>query len=1026
MKRRPKILFISSLITVFVTLQFGILANSIYSAPSQQQLDRADDELIIKYKPDTDVSQLAGKHGGALGKKNDKIRTAKIKVPKGTDLGKKIQELNTDPSIEYVEYNYVTRLESTPNDPDYSQQWGIPQIKADQAWDHVTTGSPVTIAIIDTGVKSGHPDLAANIVPGYNTITDTTNTEDDNGHGTHVAGIAAGITGNGVGISGVSGASKIMPIKAMGASGSGYTFDVDEGIVWAVDHGAKVLNLSLGFTTFSQAEQDAVDYAYNHGAIVIAAVGNNNTSANNYPAAFAHVVGVSASTETNTKASFSNYGSYVDIAAPGTNILSTTFDGGYGYKQGTSMASPFVAGAAALVWSQRPALTPGQLEQVLESSALDIGTTGKDQYFGYGLVNVLGALTQQADTSPIGLTIVGDTPDAFLPLGTNTNKITFTLNESGYVTLKIYDSSNNPVRTLLNNSILNAGTNYALWNGKNDAGALVASGVYTYKFDASDAAGNISTTMTGTITVDRTNPVISNISVSDNPFNPSGSNSTTISYTLSENSNVSAGIYNSSNQLIKSLGTNLAKPAGVNSFSWDGKNASAVIVGDGQYTVKIDAADAVNLKAVQQVYPIVVEKGNPTVTAVSDGPDPFKLTGSTLNTIKYTLSENANVTIIIFDSNNNVVRTLTNGLITAGAKTVTWDGKNAAGILVPDGTYTYKINAVDAFSKPASEVTGTITTDKTIPVISSLSISTNPFAPTGANTAAIHYVLSERVKVTTTILNSANAVVKTLQNGILLDAGAQTVNWDGKSNSGILVPDGTYTIKITAADLVGFTATPVTQTVVVEKGSPTITLVSDSPDPFRPTGTAVNTIKYTLSENANVILKIYNSNNILVKTLVNGPITAGAKTAAWDGKNDAGTIVGTGTYTYKIDAADAFNNQAQQASGTISVDLTAPTISSITASPNPFTANGTNLLTLGYTLSENAKVTLSIYNSSNVLMKTVISNAAQTAGANTVTWNGKNASNVLVSAGTYTYQIKATDAVGNVSTVYSGTFSLVR
>lgn len=1024
MKRELKKLPIFAIMTTLVVSLFSQLSSPVNAAQPQDQLNYAEDELIVKYKPNADVSNLAGKHGGNLAKKNDKIRIAKIKVPKGSDLNNKMKDMQADPSIEYVEYNYKTNIESVPNDPSYSEQWGIPKIKADQAWDNMSGGSPVTIAIIDTGVKSDHPDLTANVVAGYNTISDSTNTEDDHGHGTHAAGIAAGKTGNGVGISGVSGNSQIMPIKAMGATGSGFTSDISEGVVWAVDHGAKVINMSLGTTSYSQVLQDAINYAYNQGAIVIAAAGNSNVSTNHYPAAMDHVVGVSATTTTDTKASFSNYGSYVDIAAPGTDILSTTFDGSYGYKQGTSMASPFVAGVAALVWSQRPTLTPGQLEQVLEASAKDIGTAGKDIYFGYGLVDALTALTQQVDTSSIGLTLLGDTPDPLSPTGSNTNKISFSLNESGAVTLKIYDSSNILVKTLLNNAQKTLGTNYALWNGKNESNVLVPSGVYTYKLDATDMAGNAANTLEGTITVDRTNPVISNFGVADPAFSSDGG--LNFIYTLSEDSKVIVGVFNSSNQLIKSLVSNAAKSAGVNQFTWDGKNSSNVIVPDGGYTLKIDAYDQVNLKAVQQAFSLSVENHNPNIMAVSDSPDPFKVTGTTVNTIKYTLSENATVSIRIFDSSNSLVRSLLNGPVTAGAKTITWNGKNDAGLLVPDGSYTYKIDAVDGANKSATQITGTITTDKTAPVIGSISIGTNPFAPTGSSTTSISYSLSEKAKVTTTIYNSANAVVKTLQNGVLLEAGAQAVAWDGKNASGVLVGDGTYTVKITATDLVGFTAAPVMQTMIVEKSNPTVTAVSDSPDPFRPTGTNVNTIKYTLSENANVVLKIYDSSNQLVKTLVNGPVTAGAKSITWNGKNDAGAIVPTGTYTYTVDATDSFNKQALQVSGTIAVDITAPTISSITATPNPFTANGTNLLSTGYTLSESAKVTVSIYNSSNALVKTVITNALQAAGANTVTWNGKNSSSVLVSAGTYTYKITATDPVGNISTVYSGTFSLLR
>lgn len=241
------------------------------------------------------------------------------------------------------------------------------------------------IAVIDTGVKYNHSDLVNKFrrrsdgqIYGYNFVRNTTNANDDNGHGTHVAGSAAAEINNGIGIAGVAAwnpgvpnynqSVQLMPVKVLDASGSGSLTNVARGITWAADNGAHVLNLSLGASTGAQALADAVDYAWNRGCLLVVAAGNSGSSSPTYPAYYTNCIAVAATDSNDRLASFSQWGSWVDIAAPGVGIYSTYRRNTYRTLDGTSMACPHVAGAAALVWSHAPYLTNQQVRTILETN----------------------------------------------------------------------------------------------------------------------------------------------------------------------------------------------------------------------------------------------------------------------------------------------------------------------------------------------------------------------------------------------------------------------------------------------------------------------------------------------------------------------------------------------------------------------------------------------------------------------------------------------------------------------------------
>lgn len=298
--------------------------------------------------------------------------------------------------IKYAEphWVYATQLAPvTPNDEFYARyQWNVEAVHAPEAWRQSRGSRAVQVAVVDTGVDLTHPDLRGKLVRGTNMLDGRKSAADDNGHGTHVAGIIAARVNNLVGIAGLTWRNAVMPIKAMGADGSGTTFAVADGIIEAVDRGVDVINLSLGNYATSQFLRDAVRYAERHQVVLVAAAGNDASGQASYPAAYPEVLAVAATTRVGTVAGFSNYGAYVDVAAPGDGIASTYKDGQYAMLSGTSMATPHVAALAALVRGVNPRLTAAQVRAVITSTTSDIGPVGRDNYAGYGEINVQRAL----------------------------------------------------------------------------------------------------------------------------------------------------------------------------------------------------------------------------------------------------------------------------------------------------------------------------------------------------------------------------------------------------------------------------------------------------------------------------------------------------------------------------------------------------------------------------------------------------------------------------------------------------------
>lgn len=307
--------------------------------------------------------------------------------------------------LEFVEPNYIySTFFGGPNDPDYAKQWNLKSINAEEAW-KVSRGKGITVAVIDTGVTRVKDLSNTEFVPGYDFVNDREKADDDNGHGTHVAGTIAQSTNNRYGVAGVAYEAKIMPLKVLSAQGGGTTADIAEAIRFAADNGADVINMSLGGGGKSQLMEDAINYAHGKGVTIIAAAGNASQNAASYPARYAHVMGVAATDSKDAKAPYSNYGAGVDISAPGGNtrdregeaggILQETIDrqtkqSAFKYFQGTSMAAPHVAGVAAAV-KAAGVKKPDQVWAILQKSAAKV--PGDDRnFFGAGRLDAAAAV----------------------------------------------------------------------------------------------------------------------------------------------------------------------------------------------------------------------------------------------------------------------------------------------------------------------------------------------------------------------------------------------------------------------------------------------------------------------------------------------------------------------------------------------------------------------------------------------------------------------------------------------------------
>jgi len=408
---------------LFSVLVTGFLAVNATTVNSQQAVQDASstDELIIRYKtltPENEKEKMRKNLRTSLKHRIQRLNVEVLKIQEGT-IEEKIRQYKKNPNVAYAEPNYKAYALGVTNDALLSKQWGLFKISAVNtqisAWD-ITTGSPsIKLAVLDTGIEISHDDLFGKVILSSN-FTDSPTVTDVFGHGTHVAGIAAAATNNSIGIAGAGYNTSILNGKVLGDDGSGYYSWVVNGIVWAADQGAQVINLSLGGASSSNVLQDAVNYAWSKGSVVVAAAGNTGNTRPQYPGYYQNVIAVAATDSNDKKASFSTYGNWVDVAAPGVNIYSTYKGNSYNSLSGTSMSTPFASGVSALIWARGICETNTCVREQLEKTTDKISGTGK--YWTWGRINAYKAVS---GAGPFSTPIPTPTPTInIIPTPSNT------------------------------------------------------------------------------------------------------------------------------------------------------------------------------------------------------------------------------------------------------------------------------------------------------------------------------------------------------------------------------------------------------------------------------------------------------------------------------------------------------------------------------------------------------------------------------------------------------------------------------
>lgn len=567
--------------TTVLALAGLALASGVHAAPAGEF---ARGRVLIEARAglsDAELDTLVKAHGGKR-RKLGQSRVHVVDLPPGLSEEEAVARLSRRPELKFAELDRKVTTAMAVNDPYIGSAWHIGKIGAPAAWDS-TLGSGVTIAVLDTGVNVAHPDLKDRIVPGYNVYNSNTDTSDLCGHGTAVAGAAAASTNNALGVAGVAGAARIMPVRIAYKDASGacpaYFSTIASGITWAADNGARIANVSYVGIAGSSAVKSAARYMKGKGGLVFISAGNNNIDENVVPDT-AFII-VSSTDSYDRKSSFSSWGSFVSLAAPGTGIWTTNNALGYSSWNGTSFASPVGAGVAALMMAARPDLNADQIESLLFKSAVDLGTAGRDPVFGYGRVDAaaaVGAARSYVNNVDATAPVAAITA----PLGSST--------VSGSVPVNVNASDNVGVARVdlkVNGTVVatDSAAPYAFsWNSTG-----VANGMASLVAVAFDAAGNAGASSAVSVNVANSTapaPVADTIAPSvtiNNPVAGAVSGTVAISASASDNAGA-AGIRTSLAIDGKVVATG---QGGSLSYSWNSRKAAA-----GTHTIAVTARDA--------------------------------------------------------------------------------------------------------------------------------------------------------------------------------------------------------------------------------------------------------------------------------------------------------------------------------------------------------------------------------------------------------------------------------------------------
>jgi hypothetical protein len=386
--------------------------NALSEIPDVDSNGNIDQQVVIIYKNTSsfNVSSLSLSTSEVVSGETVSDRVDVLEVKSDVDIDAFINTLNENPNVLIADRNRVLRTFSLPDDPYVTdgKAWQFVSIGADKTWDQVANSETIGVAVLDTGLNTNHPDLVGRIISGYDYVTKSTDITDQDGHGTLVSGFVAAAANNGIGLSGVAGTAnvKIAPYR-VGIKGLTVA-NICAALMDAADRSdIKVINMSYGGYEYNNSEAVAIQYAKDRGKVLVASAGNEGEPTDpevglpSYPASYDGVISVAATTRSNDRASFSQYNNMVDLAAPGENVYTTTLTGDYTNDSGTSFSSPIVAGACGVLLAANGNLSASDVETALTTTALDLGDPGKDDYFGYGLIQLDQALAKVTTNKPL-------------------------------------------------------------------------------------------------------------------------------------------------------------------------------------------------------------------------------------------------------------------------------------------------------------------------------------------------------------------------------------------------------------------------------------------------------------------------------------------------------------------------------------------------------------------------------------------------------------------------------------------------
>lgn len=726
------------------------------------------------------------------------VHAFSVRVPAGQRAAA-VAALRATPGVTGIEAPVTRSFSFVPDDPDYHAQAAyLSSVHAPQAWD-VTHGSrAVRIAVVDSGIDVGHPDLAGKVVGAYNADDGSSNITDEVGHGTFVAGVAAARTDNRTGVAGAGYDTSLLGVKIAGADGELSLDDEIAGINWAVRNGADIINLSLGGTGYSTAEKNAVENAIAHGVLVVAAAGNDGTAVKQYPAAYPGVIAVGAvNTSKHKRATFSSYGPWVTLAAPGVDIESTSprkgssffaTRSGYARADGTSFSAPLVAGEAALLKATDPALTVAHLRQALVASAG--GYSG--QGLGAGQVDFAGALTHLPPAAgPLTTGTVGAADRVNFTAATLSPAVEFRVDTGSWTA---------PVAT----SGATASLPYDTWG--------LANGSHTLHARACSSHGECGAAeVTAGFVLANTAPRV---------LTPAAGSTSTGLFTITAEHSSGGGA-----ELLldgRPAGTAHTSPF---TFAVNGSRLT-----DGSHTVQVVSCSTSGLLChgpSSDTTTIDTRSLHPAITAlVKPAISPNGDRAGDTATLRFTLPDTEQVTAETSDSTGTVVRSAVLGTLTAGAHTWTWRGQADSGARLADGRYTIAVRTTSPAGSSSTTPDGyatldgyaatTGTVDTVAPRLSGLTGKRSGFYPVVdhyRDTFAPGVTVGNAGTLALTIRTGRGAVVRTLT--AARGAGRTSLTWNGRNARGRLVPAGNYRWQYSVTDAAGNRSVAANNVVVV-------------------------------------------------------------------------------------------------------------------------------------------------------------------------------------------------------------------